>query len=205
MLDSEQLSTTVEDDQDINNVTNIHSDHNESPNSSSDTNNGIVGHPRDKPHLTIKCPKVSNDIQIKYLCTISNKSSQEIADLSTTCSNKKLKSNYTIPLTAYYNLDKIDENKTKQANQSFVCLTTLSGSVLDSKIATITLKLNKILKNATNLTLYVNSWALQLKQSIYAFIIILPDKWQYVHSIEDYLLYLYTSEFNAKKIIQVLE
>ncbi|CAG8461911.1 46041_t:CDS:2 [Gigaspora margarita] len=162
----------------ISNVTDIHSDHNESPNSSSDTNDRIVGCPRDevweyftrtkcpkkkhcgkpttlKSHLAIKCPKVSNDIRIKYLCAISDENSQEIADLSTTCPTKKLKSNQTIPLTAYYNLDKIDENKTKQANQALVrwFVTTLSGSVLDSEIATITLKLDKILKNATNLIL----------------------------------------------------
>ncbi|CAG8855327.1 35254_t:CDS:1, partial [Gigaspora margarita] len=71
-------------------------------------------------HLAIKYPKVSNDIRIKYLRTISNESSQEIADLSTTYPNKKLKSNHTILLTAYYNLNKIDENKTRQANQFLV-------------------------------------------------------------------------------------
>ncbi|CAG8853259.1 24383_t:CDS:2, partial [Gigaspora margarita] len=181
----------------INNVTDIHSDHNESPNSSSDTDDGIVGRPRDevwdyftrtkypkkkhcgaictfcktswkrgkpttlKSHLAIKCPKVSNDIRIKYLRAISNESSQEIADLSTTRPNKKLKSNHTIPLTAYYNLDKIDENKTRQANQSlvrwFVCsgipFVAADSPYFNSEIATITLKLDKILKNATNLTL----------------------------------------------------
>ncbi|CAG8516027.1 21127_t:CDS:2, partial [Gigaspora rosea] len=107
MSDSEQFSTTVGDDQDINNITDIYSDHNESPNSSSNTDNGIVGCPRDEVW--------------EYFTRTNNESSQEVADLSTTRPNKKLKSNHTIPLTAYYNLDKIDENKTnKLINLLFV-------------------------------------------------------------------------------------
>ncbi|CAG8532271.1 10983_t:CDS:2, partial [Racocetra persica] len=161
-----------------------------SSNSSSDTDDGIVGHLRDevwvhfirtkrpkkkhysatctfcktslkrrkpttlKSYLAVRCSKVSNNIRIKYLRAISDENNQEKStDISNMHPKKKLKSNHTRPLTACFNFDKIDEARAKQANQALLHWTTLSGPILDSEIANITLKLDKILKDATNLTL----------------------------------------------------
>ncbi|CAJ0763482.1 17706_t:CDS:2, partial [Entrophospora sp. SA101] len=153
---------------------------------------------------------------------------------TTTHPNKKIKSkNNQKKINTYFDSDGIDDAKIKRVNQAlirwFVCSgipfvaadspffidftkslcygynpphrTTLSESLLNSEIARITLKIDNILKNATNLTLCVDGWSSPLKQSIYSFVILLPDRKQYIYSIED----SHTSNFNAEKIIHILE
>lgn len=51
----------------------------------------------------------------------------------------------------------------------------------------------------------VDGWSSPLKQSIYSFVILLPDRKQYIYSIEDYSSHSHTSDFNAEKIIHILE
>ncbi|CAJ0750298.1 18588_t:CDS:2 [Entrophospora sp. SA101] len=51
----------------------------------------------------------------------------------------------------------------------------------------------------------VDGWSSPLKQSIYSFVILLPDRKQYIYSIEDYSSHSHASNFNAEKIIHILE
>ncbi|CAB5360220.1 unnamed protein product [Rhizophagus irregularis] len=63
--------------------------------------------------------------------------------------------------------------------------TALATTHLDGELANITLKIEKELGKAKNLTLCVDGWASPLKHSIYAFVIMTPERKQYIYSLED--------------------
>ncbi|CAG8789178.1 3712_t:CDS:2, partial [Dentiscutata erythropus] len=82
---------------------------------------------------------------------------------------------------------------------------TLALLVLDAEVANITLKIKKELFKAKNLTLYIDSWCSPLKHNIYAFVIITNKRKQYVYSLQNFSKFSHMANFNAKKMIEILE
>ncbi|CAG8780544.1 9598_t:CDS:10, partial [Dentiscutata erythropus] len=83
--------------------------------------------------------------------------------------------------------------------------TSLASSILDKEAVNITLKIEKELSKSENLTLCVDSWCIPMKHSIYAFVIITDNRKQYVHLLCNFSIYSHTANFNAEKILEVLE
>ncbi|CAG8648677.1 12894_t:CDS:2 [Rhizophagus irregularis] len=83
--------------------------------------------------------------------------------------------------------------------------TALATTHLDGELANVTLKIEKELAKAKNLTLCVDGWASPLKHSIYAFVIMTPERKQYIYSLEDVSSFSHTADFNARKMLEVLE
>ncbi|CAG8672883.1 16350_t:CDS:2, partial [Dentiscutata erythropus] len=81
----------------------------------------------------------------------------------------------------------------------------LALSVLDAEAANIILKIEKELSKAKNLTLCIDSWCSPLKHSIYAFVIMTNERKQYVYSLRDFSKFSHTANFNAEKMIEILE
>ncbi|GBC01587.1 hypothetical protein RclHR1_04250003 [Rhizophagus clarus] len=161
-----------------------------------------------KSHLALRCPKVTHSVKMEYLYAMS---SEDIPKQST--NNRKNNSN---------EIDIAKVNKT--LIRFFVCCgipfsvvdspffqdfvkslcfeyelpkrTALSTTYLNEEAANILLKIEEELHESRNLT---------LGQSIYAFIIITPNRRQYIYSIEDFSSQRYTAEFNEKQLLKVIE
>ncbi|CAG8466895.1 857_t:CDS:2 [Cetraspora pellucida] len=99
------------------------------------------------------------------------------------------------------------ENFTKLLNPEYNSpkRATLATSILDVEAANITLKIEKELLKSKNLMLCVDSWCSPLKHSIYAFVIMMDEKKQYIYSLRDFLMSSHMANFNAKRIREVIE
>ncbi|CAG8564471.1 32807_t:CDS:2, partial [Racocetra persica] len=116
----------------------------------------------------------------------------------TSTSKKKRKSGYSmLTIDAYYDTkEAIDKTKER---------TTLATTILDVEAANIILKIEKELLKSKNLILCIDSWCSPLKRSIYAFMIMTDEKKQYIYSLRDFSMSSHTANFNAEKIIEVIE
>ncbi|CAG8749340.1 1573_t:CDS:2, partial [Racocetra persica] len=83
--------------------------------------------------------------------------------------------------------------------------TALTTSVLEVEAANIMLKVEKELSKSKNLTLCIDGWCSPMKHSIYAFVIMTDERKQYVYSLRDFSLFSHTANFNAEKMVEVLE
>ncbi|CAJ0749935.1 5928_t:CDS:2, partial [Entrophospora sp. SA101] len=71
-------------------------------------------------------------------------------------------------------------------------------------ISSVLNKINEELKNEDNLTLAIDGWCDPLGKSIYAFVIITPNRKQYIHSLVDASGEFHTGIYNADEIEKVL-
>ncbi|CAG8736342.1 20171_t:CDS:2 [Cetraspora pellucida] len=62
---------------------------------------------------------------------------------------------------------------------------TLSTTILNQKISTVLIKINKELEYENNLTLALDGWSNSLEKSIYAFVVITPSRKQYIYALID--------------------
>ncbi|GBC25662.2 ribonuclease H-like domain-containing protein [Rhizophagus irregularis DAOM 181602=DAOM 197198] len=81
----------------------------------------------------------------------------------------------------------------------------LSANMLNSEISHIQIKINGILENETCLTLGLDGWTSPVGQSFYAFIIFTKSGKEFIHSIQNLSKESHTSQYIAKKIIEVIE
>ncbi|GBB91130.1 hypothetical protein RclHR1_18270004 [Rhizophagus clarus] len=144
-----------------------------------------------KDHLAMKCKgHVSKDIWLNFLREIDNE--HESPETLSTSSKKQKISNNQTTLENFYDNNKIDEVKTadspyfddftKSLNSGYnpPKRTVLVTTHLDGKLANVTLKIEKELAKAENLTLCVDGWT----------------------NVSNFS---HTADFNARKMLEVLE
>ncbi|GBC53617.1 ribonuclease H-like domain-containing protein [Rhizophagus irregularis DAOM 181602=DAOM 197198] len=81
----------------------------------------------------------------------------------------------------------------------------LSGRLLSEETSRINKKVDVIIKNSSNLTLALDGWTSPTGTSIYNYIILTPDREQYLYALHDYSSDHHTGEFLANGIADVIE
>ncbi|GBC50085.2 ribonuclease H-like domain-containing protein [Rhizophagus irregularis DAOM 181602=DAOM 197198] len=80
----------------------------------------------------------------------------------------------------------------------------LSGRFLNQETARINKKVKKIIEDSENLTLAIDGWTSLSGASIYNYIILTPDREQYLYSLNDYSSDYHTGEFLASEITNII-
>ncbi|EXX61403.1 hypothetical protein RirG_171450 [Rhizophagus irregularis DAOM 197198w] len=81
----------------------------------------------------------------------------------------------------------------------------LSSRLLIEETSRINKKVDVIIKNSSNLTLALDGWTSPTGASIYNYIILTPDREQYLYALHDYSSDHHTGEFLANGIADVIE
>ncbi|GBC00250.1 hypothetical protein RclHR1_00380018 [Rhizophagus clarus] len=81
----------------------------------------------------------------------------------------------------------------------------LSGRLLNQETARINDNINNIIKNSENLTLALDGWTNLNGISIYNYIILTPNREQYLYALHDYSDDHYTGEFLADQITDIIK
>ncbi|PKY35336.1 hypothetical protein RhiirB3_456005 [Rhizophagus irregularis] len=148
-----------------------------------------------KSYLAMKCRGcMPKNVQLNFLRKIHNEHE-----------SSKTSSISRIPFVAADSLYFKDFTKSLNSGYNPSKRTAFATTHLDGELANITLKIEKKLAKAKNLTLCVDGWASPLKHSIYTFVIMTPERKQYIYFLEDMLSFSHTANFNAKKMVKVLE
>ncbi|CAG8703948.1 36792_t:CDS:2 [Gigaspora margarita] len=80
----------------------------------------------------------------------------------------------------------------------------LSGCLLDTEIAKIINKVDKILDHTNNLTIGINGWTAPNGLSIWNFIIMTPSRQEYLYELGNYSNQSYIAEFLANQIKKII-
>ena len=87
------------------------------------------------------------------------------------------------------------------------CRTTISTNIIHSEAATITIKIQKELQLAENITIAMDGWTDPTNRQLYNFILMTPNRREYLWAIEDVSSESVTGEFlanNVEKIINII-
>ncbi|CAB5374377.1 unnamed protein product [Rhizophagus irregularis] len=81
----------------------------------------------------------------------------------------------------------------------------LSDRLLNQETAKINDKIKKIIKNSENLTLALDGWTNPNSVSVYNYVILTPDREQYLYALHDYLDNHHTGDFLAGQITDIIK
>ncbi|CAG8489537.1 20494_t:CDS:2 [Dentiscutata erythropus] len=154
------------------------------------------GQPSEKSHLALECKDVPGDIKKKYLHIITNSKS----------SKKKMKIEIQSKITDKFqstHIDQSQENLINKALTRFFTCCRIPFWIVESLFFIDLLKnLNVGYKPPSRRTLILDGWTSGLHHSYYAFVIITPDRYQYIHSVQDFSSYSHTGSFLLNEIIE---
>ncbi|CAB5366112.1 unnamed protein product [Rhizophagus irregularis] len=81
----------------------------------------------------------------------------------------------------------------------------LSGKLLNQETARINDKIKEIIKNSENLTLALDGWTNPNGVSVYNYVILTPDREQYLYALHDYSGDHHTGDFLASQITDIIK
>ncbi|GBC39358.2 ribonuclease H-like domain-containing protein [Rhizophagus irregularis DAOM 181602=DAOM 197198] len=81
----------------------------------------------------------------------------------------------------------------------------LSGRLLNQETARINDKIKEIIKNSENLTLALDGWTNPNGVSVYNYVILTPDREQYLYALYDYSGDHHTGDFLASQITDIIK
>ncbi|CAB4475493.1 unnamed protein product [Rhizophagus irregularis] len=138
-----------------------------------------------------------------YLGVVSSRDfGSEDASIPSPENNKKRKIQVEQrELTDWFESAKIIPQKEASITRA---LELLSGRFLNQETARINKKVKKIIEDSENLTLAIDGWTSLSGASIYNYIILTPDREQYLYSLNDYSSDHHTEEFLPSEITNII-
>ncbi|CAB4475494.1 unnamed protein product [Rhizophagus irregularis] len=167
------------------------------------------GHPQNEvwKHFEKKPLKSAGHFSAKfyafYLGVVSSRDfGSEDASIPSPENNKKRKIQVEQrELTDWFESAKIIPQKEASITRA---LELLSGRFLNQETARINKKVKKIIEDSENLTLAIDGWTSLSGASIYNYIILTPDREQYLYSLNDYSSDHHTEEFLPSEITNII-
>ncbi|GET54841.1 ribonuclease H-like domain-containing protein [Rhizophagus irregularis DAOM 181602=DAOM 197198] len=154
-------------------------------------------------HLTNNCKEYPELVYAFYLGVVSSRDfGSEDASIPSPENNKKRKIQVEQrELTDWFESAKIIPQKEASITRA---LELLSGRFLNQETARINKKVKKIIEDSENLTLAIDGWTSLSGASIYNYIILTPDREQYLYSLNDYSSDHHTEEFLPSEITNII-
>uniref|UniRef100_U9UVU1 DUF659 domain-containing protein n=1 Tax=Rhizophagus irregularis (strain DAOM 181602 / DAOM 197198 / MUCL 43194) TaxID=747089 RepID=U9UVU1_RHIID len=161
-------------------------------------------------HLALSCHKTPQDVKEKFLLIVKTRGESQTLQLEAAeIPSKKRKAGHQQLITKIsFRLVEhpffIDMVKSLCLGYDPPRANTLSQDFLYEELANIVVDQHLELKRTTNLTLGFDSWTSPLGQSLYAFVIMTPDRKEIIHCIKNLSANSHTANFLADQLNEVI-